>query len=375
MLIKNIFERYIYPTAILSGSIIGVGIFSLPYIASQAGIWLMLFYLVVLSAIVAAINSIVGQIALKTPDFKRLPGFAGFHLGKWAEALSLATAALGGFGILLVYLIVGGDFLLNALSPIFGGNYLTYALIYFFAALIFIYFDIKAIAKVELLALISLVFILILIFIKGFSNWSLENIFAGNSALDIKNIFLPYGAIMFSLWGIGMIPEAEEMVRDDKKDIKKIIVISVLIPAVIYFLFVLLVLGITGSQTTDSALTGLKNVLGGWIFSFCLFVGAVITFNGFLSLAIILKKVFMYDIGIKKSHSIIIVCCLPLILFLLGLRSFVPIISFIGGVFIGIEGILILLMYKKIKGKNIIIYPLSLVFILGIIYQLIYFIR
>ena len=375
MLIKNIFERYIYPTAILSGSIIGVGIFSLPYIASQAGIWLMLFYLVVLSAIVAAINSIVGQIALKTPDFKRLPGFAGFHLGKWAEALSLATAALGGFGILLVYLIVGGDFLLNALSPIFGGNYLTYALIYFFAALIFIYFDIKAIAKVELLALISLIFVLILIFIKGFTSWSLENIFFASPAPDIKSIFLPYGAIMFSLWGIGMIPEAEEMIKDNKKDIKKIIIISVLIPAVIYFLFILLVLGITGDQTSDSALTGLKNVLGGWIFAFCLFVGAVITFNAFLSLALTLKKVFMYDIGIKKSHSIIIVCCLPLILFLLGLRSFIPIVSFIGGVFVGIDGILILLMYKKIKGRNVIIYPLSAVFLLGIIYQLAYFAR
>ena len=68
-------------------------------------------------------------------------------------------------------------------------------------------------------------------------------------------------------------------------------------------------------------------------------------------------------------------CFTPMILFLLGLKSFIPLLSFTGGVFLGIDGILILLMYKKIGGKNIIIYPLSLVFLLGVIYEIIYFIK
>jgi len=375
MLVNNIFKKYIYPVSILSGSIVGVGIFSLPYIASKSGAWLTLFYLVAITAIVVIINLIVGEIALKTPDFKRLPGFIGFHLGKKAEAVSLATSILGGFGILLVYLIVGGNFLLNSLSPIFGENYLAYVMIYFAVAVVFVYFDVKAISKFALSTLILLFLVLVLIFIKGFADWNLDNIFFAQAPLDIKNIFLPYGAIMFSLWGIGLIPEAEEMIRDDKKDIKKIIIISVLIPAVFYFLFTFLILGITGDLTTDSALTGLKDVLGGWVPALGLFAGAVITFNAFLSLALTLKKVFIYDIGINKIHSVIIVCCLPLILFLMGLRSFIPIISFIGGVFIGIDGILILLMYKKIKGKKAVIYPLALVFLLGIIYEIIYFVQ
>ena len=47
----------------------------------------------------------------------------------------------------------------------------------------------------------------------------------------------------------------------------------------------------------------------------------------------------------------------------------------VGGILLGIDGILILLMYKKIGGKNILIYPLSLVFLLGVIYEIIYFIK
>lgn len=375
MTTKNIFKKYIYPVSVLSGSIIGVGFFSLPYIAFKAGIWLTLFYLVVLTGVVIIVNSIVGQIALKTPDFKRIPGFVGFHLGKWAEAISLASETLGGFGVLLVYLIVGGNFLLNAFFPIFGGSYLAYVIIYSAAAAALIYCDIKAIAKIELATVLLLFLVLALIFIKGFSSWNLNNIFISGWSANIKNLFLPYGPIIFSLWGVGLIPEVEEMVRGDKKNMKKIIIISVLVPAFIYFLFTLLILGITGSQTTDSALAGLKDILGGGLAVFGLFAGAVITFNAFLSLSLILKKSFMYDLGIKKNHAIIIVCSLPLILFLLGLRNFIPIISFVGGIFIGINGILILLMYKKIGGKNIIIYPLSLIFLLGIIYQLIYFIK
>ena len=381
MLSKELFKNYIFPVATLAGSIIGVGIFSLPYVALKSGIWLIMLYLVILTAIVVLLNTIVGEVAIKTPDFKRIPGFIGFHLGKWAEALSLATAIFGGLGVLLVYLIIGSGFFLNALQPSLGGNYLIYVFIYFALALFFIYFDIRAISKFELGSILLLVLTMIIIFIKGFSNLKLGNVFAVSSGFNFNNIFLPYGPIIFSLWGIGLIPEVEEMLGNPstgsgqgKKNMKKIIAVSAIIPAVIYLLFIILILAITGNSTTESALVGLKNVLGEWVSYFVLLAGAIVVFNAFISLGLVLKKVFMYDIGVKKIQAIIIVCFAPLVLFLLGLRSFIPIISFVGGVFIGIDGILILLMYKKIGGKNIIIYPLSLIFLLGIIYEIIYFI-
>lgn len=380
-MVKNLFKNYVYPVATLAGSIIGVGIFSLPYIASKSGIWLTLIYLVVLTAIVVLLNSIVGEIALKTPDFKRIPGFIGFHLGKYAKAVSLTTAILGGFGVLLVYLIIASTFLFNAAQPMFGGSYLLYVFIFSAVALFFIYFDIKAISKFELGAVLLLIFTMAIIFIKGFSQIKFSNLFVldfpatAGSRFGGTNFFLPYGPIIFSLWGVGLIPEVEEMLRKRKNDFKKIIITSVFIPAIIYFLFIFLILSITGDNTTESALIGLKNIFKGWMLNFVLFAGAMVALNAFISLGLVLKKVFAYDIGVKKSQAIIFVCATPLILFLLGMRSFLPIISFIGGVFIGIDGILILLMYKKIKGKNFIFYPLALVFLFGIIYEIIYFIK
>lgn len=83
----------------------------------------------------------------------------------------------------------------------------------------------------------------------------------------------------------------------------------------------------------------------------------------------------MYDIGMKEFPAWALVCFIPFFLFLLGFNSFIPLISFVGGVLLGIDGILILLMYKKIGGRKMVIYPLASVFILGIIYEIVYFIK
>ena len=130
-MLKDIFKNYIYPIAVMSGSIIGVGFLSLPYITSKVGIFIMLFYFVFLTALVICLHLIFTDITLKTPDFKRFPGFVGFHLGAWAERVTLVLMIFGAFGILLVYLIVGGQFLTSLLSPFLGGSLLDYIILFF----------------------------------------------------------------------------------------------------------------------------------------------------------------------------------------------------------------------------------------------------
>ncbi len=375
---KDLFKNYIYPIAVFSGGMIGVGFLSLPYIALQTGIWLMLCYFLIITALIVAINLIFCKLSLKTPDFKRFPGFVGYYLGKWGGIYAMVSTIFAVFGILLVYLIVGAQFLTTALSPVFSGDILTYVLIYFLAVSIIIYFDIKVIERVEFWVLILLFTALFFIFIEGFSQIKLSNIFfAGNSGLS--SFFLPYGTLLFALWGIGLIPEVEEMLigpkGHPKKRLKTIITISTVIISVFYLLFILLVLGISGKQTDQTALTGLKGFLPGVLISISLLLGALATFTAFITQGIIFKKTLMFDLKIKHWQAFVITCVPPLILFLLGLRSFVPLVSFIGGILLGIDGILILLMYKKIGGKNIVIYPLSLVFLLGVIYEIVYFIK
>ncbi len=370
----NFLRNYLYPIAILSGSIIGVGFLSLPYIASKVGILVMLFYFALLIPLVIFIHSIFGQISLKTPDFKRWPGFVGFYFGKWAKGLILIPMILGSFGVLLAYLIVGSQFLTAFFSPYLGGSLLMYAILYFAILSAIIYFGSKSIPQFSLLAIFLLLLSLLLIFIKGFHQINLNNLQVSSFKFQVSSLFLPYGAILFSLWGTALIPEAEEMLEGRKQLLKKIIVISTLIPAAIYLLFIFLVLGISGSQTTESALVGVRNILGNGFASTVLFVGVLTTFTAFISQGLFLKKVFMYDIGFKEFPAWLVTCFVPLALFLLGITSFIPLISLVGGVLLSIDGILILLIYKKIGGRPALIYPLILIFILGMVYSIVYFI-
>ncbi len=371
--------KIIYAIATLSGTIIGVGLFALPYIAFKVGFWVILGYFLVLGSLVILIHSFFGELALKTPDFKRLPGFAKIYLGNWGEKIAYFATIIGIFGAILAYLIVGGEFLTELLSPIFGGSSLIYTLFYFLIGAALIFFGIKAIAKVQFWGLILFFIILLAIFFRVEPFITIGNLFPSP---DFSHIFLPYGVILFSLWGAALIPEVEEMLGRQKKLLLKIIPIAIFIPAVVYLFFIYLILGITGPQTTESALTGLRDFLGDGIVSLALFFGVLTTFTSFITLGLTLKKVFWYDLKIERNLSWAITCFIPLALFLIGIKEFIPVIAFVGAVMLGIDGILILLMYKKAipaenkiaKFKKLIVYPLFLLLLGGIIYEIIYFI-
>ena len=369
---KDIFKDYIYPIAVFSGGMIGVGFLSLPYIAMKAGIWLMLGYFIVLTTLIVIINSIFCKISLKTPDFKRFPGFVGHYLGKWAQLFTMITVIMGTLGVLLAYLLIGGQFLTSVFQPLFSGSQFTYVFIYFIIVSVIVYFDIKIISKVEFWVIVLLFISVFLVFVVSFSHIKLSNIFIAGQG-DLANFFLPYGPLLFALWGCGLIPEIEEMLVGSKKHLNKIITISTVTISIFYFLFILLILGITGSQTDETGLTGLKNFLGNELVAICLFVGALATITAFITQGIVFKKTLVFDFKIKHWQAFVVTCFVPMILFLLGFKSFIPILSIVGGVLLGVNGILILLMYKKIGGKKVIIYPLSLVFLLGVIYEIIYF--
>ena len=381
----KLLKKIILPIAVISGTIIGVGLFSLPYIASKTGYLVMLGYFLVLGAIVMVIHLMFGELSLVTPDFKRLPGFAKVHLGEWAKKITMFSTVFGISGAILAYLIVGGEFLNSLLSPTFGGSACFYSYLYFFLGAILIFFGIQAIAKIELWSLVLFFLILFAIFLRGNHFISAANFtafpFDFKIGFKLSDLFLPYGPILFSLWGAALIPEAEEMLGKNKKLLKKVIVISTIIPIIISLFFIYLIWGITGHLTTESALTGLKAYLGDGIVGMALFLGFLITFTSFIALGLTLKKILWYDFKMQKNLAWFLTCFVPLGLFILGFQSFISIIGLVGAIALGIDGALILLMYRKLllkKGeikKSLLVFPLIFVFAFGIIYELIYFLR
>jgi len=375
--------RSFYAIATLSGTIIGAGLFALPYITLRVGFWMVLAYFLILGSLITIIHLFFGELSLKTPDFKRLPSFAKIYLGNWGQTVAYFLTIISHFGAILVYLILGGEFITGLVAP--GANPLSYTLLYFIFGAALIFFGIKAIGKVELWGLVAFVVVLFIIFFVGAPSIDIENLFIGQKSLSSGHwsiCFLPYGVILFSLWGANLIPEIEEMLGEHKKKLLKLIPVAILIPVFVYLFFIFIVLGINGQNTTDNALIGLSDVLGGRMAPLVIVFGLLTTFTSFIALGLNLKKVFWYDLKISKNLAWLITCFVPLLLYFVT-QDFIKVISFVGAVMLAIEGVLIVLMYRKFKiregisaVKKLAICFLILVLLGGIIYSvmdLIYF--
>lgn len=361
--------------SVFAGTIIGVGIFGLPYVASKSGFFIVLFYFLLMSGIAIAVHLLLSQVALGTEKPHRLPGYVGEYLGSGWKKFSLLMIGFGLTGAILAYLIVGGEFLKLLFAPYIGGGSLIYTFIFFGAGAFLIFRGIKNIAQIELALLVVFFVILFVFFAKAvpFINF---NFF---KPVDWKFFSLPYGVILFSLWGSAVVPEVKEMLAGDEKKLKRVITAGILISTLTYLFFIFTILGVSGPNTSKEAISGLASGLGNGIIRFGFIFGVITCFTSFITLGLTLKKILWYDFNISENLAFCIACFLPLFLFLVGLREFIDIIGFTGALALGGEGIITIFLYQKFLEKkglrkmNPLMYFLPLVFVLGIILEIFYY--
>ena len=377
-------KKFVFSVSALIGMIVGGGIFGLPYVVSVAGLIPAIFYFVVLSGAVLLTHLLYGEIILRTKERYRLAGFAEKYLGKIWKNITAVAVIFGGVGVLLVYIIIAGDFLKIIVSPI--GDFSSFVLGLFFGVFLtfFIIRGIKFIAPAEFVTNLLFLAIVIIFFFLGLPRFDFSNL----AILESTNIFLPYGVILFSLIGWAAIPELREISgRANGFEMKKILIVSAIIVSFIYILFSLSVVGVSGENTSMDALSGLIPFLGPNIVFFGALAGLLTIADSFLISSFALINTLVADFRISKRSAILISCGLPLVLFLFGLRSFISIIGFMGTIIGATEGLAIVLIYKKIKemgnrkpeySLNVplpALYLLMAVFLLGAISQIIYFLK
>jgi tyrosine-specific transport protein len=368
--------QFIKALSVFLGTIIGVGIFGLPYIAMKAGFFPVLFYFLLMSVVAITLHLVLAKIILGTEKLHRLPGYVEEYLGSKWKKISLLFLFFGLTGALLAYLIVGGEFLNAIFAPYFGGNAFLYTILFFCAGAFLVFRGIKSISKIEFFLLLIFLGILIMFFIKALPFINAEHF---RTVINWKSLTLPYGIVLFSLWGSSIIPEIKEILGKNKKKLNKVIVSGILISMIVYVFFIFTILGVTGENTSKEAISGFSNTLGNGIVDLGFIFGIIACFTSFITLCLTLKKTLWYDFNIPKNISWFIACFLPLSLFLMGFREFIDVISFTGALALGAEAIIIIFLYKAfLKKKNLgkpnpLIYCLPIFFILGIIFEIWYF--
>jgi len=371
---KNLF----LPAGLLSGTIIGAGIFALPYVVSQAGLIAGLFYLIIFASVFSLIHLMYADVILKTDQDHRISGYARIYLGKIGFGLGALVAVVGALFVLLIYLVLSSSFM----NLIFPGVPSSAAIILFWlVASLPIFFSIRRMGFCEILVAGGITVIAFAIFFNGLGGLSKMQI----PAFDYKNLFLPYGAALFALAGGVAIPAIRDYFRKSNlpgRLMKKPIILGTFLPAAVYFIFILGVLGASKIVSYDSVsgLIGLAPQPILWLLGI---LGLISIWSTYIVIIQQLKYGLELDFGVPKILAFSIAIFFPLILYFFGLNNFIGLIVLTGAVFTGLESILIILIWlraKKLKPQSeifeklspAIAYILILVFIGGMIYKLVY---
>lgn len=373
-------KNYIYAVSALVGATIGAGIFGLPYAAAKAGFIPAVILLIALGMITIITNLMFAEVTLRTKKKGRLVLYSQKYIGKSGKTMSMFIALFSLYSSMLAYIIIGGIFLNSIFSKTFGGDEFFYSSAVFIFAAAGIYAGLKLINVIELSMVILLFAAIFGIMFKGIHFVDVNNLLT----YDIHQSFFPFGVILFSMGALSVIPEFEHIIRKKQERIKSAIIWGTSIPVVIYLLFMAVVVGVTGQNTTSDGLSGLNIAIGDGVVMLGLILGVVAIITSYLIIGINLKEIFWYDYGIGEKKSWVLACFVPFIIFALGLRDFITVVSFAGGVAGGLTGILVVILFYAAKNKGDSKPPFEikiplllssfiiLTYLLGIVYQFVY---
>ena len=358
-------SNYFEAIAILIGTVVGAGILGIPYVIAKAGFLTGIVTIILVGLAIMIINYFYGEITLKIKGKHQLTGYANILLGKWAKRIATFSLIFGIYGAMIAYLIGEGQ----ALSSIFQGNPLIYSLIFFVFMSTIVFIGIKAVGHSELLLVTIVLLIIFLISLFSLTNIKLDNLLFFNPYY----LAIPYGVILFAFLGASAIPEMRIELSRQKNKLLKAITIGSLVPIVVYIIFSSVVVGVCGGATTEIATACLGDSIGYKMIIFGNLFAVFAMATSSIALALALKQMYWFDYKLNKHLAWGLTVFIPLIVFLLGMQSFIKTIAITGSVAGGVDGILITLMYWKInKSKKSLILGtiLVLMFTAGLIYTI-----
>jgi tyrosine-specific transport protein len=341
-------RKFLYATAVLVGSMVGVGIFGLPYTFAQAGYWPGIILLAVIGCSTLLVDLMFGEVILRTHQSHELMGYGRFYLGPTFQKLLFFSSVLLGYVGLLAYIIISGEFLNTLLSPFFFARLETYSIFFAVVLSFAVWRGIKAVSHIELF--FSGLFVVVMAAMAFVGVHAIHT--ANYMGFNRSHLSLPYGVLLFAFGGLMSVPIQRQLLVGQERKLGRAIALALLFTALLYIAFTTLVVGISGAGTTPDAVSGLYEFLGTKISILSAFFGIFAITTSFLMVSTALISTFHFDFKVKRPTAWLLTVIPPLFLYLVGIRTFVGIISLAGGVALALEQILVVFLYAKAKAKG-----------------------
>lgn len=351
------YKNILLPVGLLAGTIIGAGVFALPYIFKNSGPGLGFFYLALGAVIYTYIHLLYADIIVRTPGTHRFVGYAEIYFGRIGFWFATALAVLGLLFGLTIYLVLSASFI-NLVFPGLAGIYRT--MIFWALGTAAIFLNLKKLAATELAITWGMVGIILLIFFLGFGNlgsfdWSWV-------ATGVFGFLSPLAPIFFSLAGFAAIPSLVRYfhtpgVGHNHKLIRYAVLLGTMVPVFVYALFVLGIFGLSGTVTED-AVSGIVGSVSSSVIVIVGILGILSLWSSYIIFGLDLNDILKYDFKLFRPLRLLIVILGPVALYAAGFNNFIELIGFTGGLFLGLEGMLIVFMWHRAKSATTELKPL-----------------
>lgn len=341
-------RKTILAASTLIGTIIGAGIFGIPYVTAQAGFPVGLIHILIIGVLTLITMLYLGEISLRTKGDHQLTGYAEKYLGYKGKVLMLSTMAFGIYSAVVAYLIGISESLSFLFFNSPNQSLLLGILFWLFVSLIS-YKGIKALQDGEFYGVTIILLLIISITVFFINKIDISNLNQFPTT-NIISLLAPFGVILFAFLGYSTMPEVEKILKGHEKGMKSSIITAVIISGIVYILFAGIVVGLKGDATPEIATVALGKPF--------IFLGILTMFTSYLALSIALIDMFQFDFNISKPKSWLLTIIFPLIFFILlqliNAASFITVLGIGGVISGGLASILIIYMVNnaKIRGNR-----------------------
>lgn len=357
--------------ALLAGTIIGAGIFSLPYLISRTGLVSGFFYFLFFGCVYYVVHRMYADVLVVTGSKHQFLFVMQRFLPRFAARILGSAVFLELILVLVVYLILAPSFL----SLIAGGSGSIIPVILFWVvSSLFLFARLSWIGWAEFSGVVAIVAIVAALLWKG---WGAGITTPAFSPFSLAGFLLPIGPLLFSLSGrpaIGKVVEEWEKAKTGWRpfSLGSSIAWGTLIPVGLYMLFVLGILSITPHPSADSlsAFVGLSPVLSTLVGA----LGFLTLWTSYGMIAVNIKDTLHDDLRTGRWIAFAVPVCVPISLYFLGVNHFFGVIAFVGSVFLGLEGIAITWIWLKafpMHPRRWVVFPIFTVFLVALVSEVI----
>lgn len=332
------------------GTIIGVGIFSVPAVMSAVGVVPAIGIAVLLLLIQICNHLFYTEVVIACKEQKRLPGLVQKYIGTNAYRVTTVVVALQSWGAMTAYVLVGGVFLHTLIGNIFpSANTQMFQLGYgaIIAAIVFV--GLRWVSRLGLVTVFGLITALIVLLTGSAAHWQPIPLLTDFS---LNQLFLVYGVLLFSFSGAPAIPEMEEIVGTNTRVFRTSVVVGTIIAATLITVFGVMVWGASTMGVSADAVSGLSKSVGPWIGTIGSLLGLLSVSTAFMTIAVNTKEMFLYDVKLRHTSAWLLTVLAPLIVAASGAANVVGVISFSGALFGGATAIMICYLYLVVMKKT-----------------------